>query len=128
MLFVLMEFRSFWHEFIWTSIDSATMLIGGEMDGTRRKPWSKSKINPKRIAEHGAMLKDKWLMILARRRRDGIKVAAALFANNAFAEDIVVLTLTANMISADDRDAKSALWIRAHTYLHDIYNDDGSRM
>lgn len=51
----------------------ATTLMEGEMDGVLRKPWSKSKINPKRIAGHGATSKDKWLMILA---RQGVKAAA----------------------------------------------------
>lgn len=58
------------------------------------------------------------------------KSRGALFANNAFAEDIVVLTLTANMISADDRDAKRIVNTRVYIYIYiyDMYNDDGSRM
>lgn len=118
MLFVLMEFRSFRHEFIWTPTDGD---CADEGRNGRRKPWSKSKINPKRIAGHGAMSKDKWLMILARQG----KSRGALSANNAFAEDIVVLTLTANMISAQMIEMPSALWIRAYIPR---YNDDGSRM
>lgn len=52
------------------------------------------------------------------------KSRGALFANNAFAEDIVVLTLTANMISADDRDAKRIVNTRVYIYTTCIMTMD----